>query len=45
MNILRANIENAQLSGKIIFLVDGLVFRKSHEDIERIVVSVKHVNL
>jgi len=41
----RANIENVQVSGKKMFRVDGLVSRKSHEDIERIVVSVKHVNL
>lgn len=45
MNILRANIENVQVSEKKIFRVDGLVSRKSHEDIERIVVGVKHVNL
>jgi len=29
MNILRANVENAQVSEKKYFLVDGLVFKKS----------------
>jgi len=43
--MLRANIENVQVSGKKIFRVDGLVSTRSHEDIERIVVSVKDVSL